>query len=195
MIHRSWRVQIIRYVQKGFRFELIGSKQHARVNLTRCTSVLIFVFLCCRFTPVLAQEPHKKVECAILGYPSNQYALQAGFKQLTALGKTEYGLFPNVAIGVRESWLKTPRNREQAVSFLRAFSEGLALAKKDAALSKKVMRKYARLTDEVVLQASFEFYKDQFPQTLRVDERSYANLLRYLDHPKAAGADSQRILR
>ena len=122
----------------------------------------------------LAALLSRKVDCAILGYPSNQYALQAGFKQLSALGKSEYGLFPNVAVGTRESWLKTPRNRELAVNFLRAFSEGLALAKKDAALSKKVMRKYARLNDEAVLQASFEFFKDQFPQTLRVDERSYA---------------------
>lgn len=40
-----------------------------------------------------------------------------------------------------------------------------------------------------MLQASLEIYKDQFPQTLRVDERSYANLLRYLDHLKAATAD------
>jgi NitT/TauT family transport system substrate-binding protein len=141
----------------------------------------------------LAALLSKKVDCAILGYPSNQYALQAGFKQLTALGKSEYGLFPNVAIGTRESWLKTPRNRELAVNFLRAFSEGLALAKKDAGLSKKAMRKYARLNDEAVLQASFEFFKDQFPQTLRVDERSYANLLRYLDHPKAAAADPKEF--
>lgn len=101
--------------------------------------------------------------------------------------------FPNVAVGTRELWLKTPRNRELAVNFLRAFSEGLTLAKKDAGLTKKVMRKYARLNDEAVLHASFEFYKDQFPPTLRVDERSYANLLRYLDHPKAATADPKEF--
>jgi len=141
----------------------------------------------------LAALVSKRVECAILGYPSSQYALQAGFKQLTTLGKTEYGLFPNVAIGTRESWLKTPRNRELAASFLRAFSEGLTLAKRDAGLSKKVMRKYARLDDDAVLQASFEFFRDQFPQTLRVDERGYANLLRYLDHPKAATADPKEF--
>lgn len=141
----------------------------------------------------LAALMGKKVDCAILGYPTNQFALQAGFKQLTHLGKSEYGLFPNVAIGTRESWLKTPKNRESAIHFLRAFSEGLALARKDAALSKKVMRKYARLNDDAILQASFEFYKDQFPQTLRVDERSYVNLLRYLDHPKAKTADAKEF--
>ena len=141
----------------------------------------------------LAALVSKRVDCAILGYPSSQYALQAGFKQLTTLGKTEYGLFPNVAIGTRESWLRTPRNRELAVNFLRAFSEGLALAKKDAGLNKKVMRKYARLNDDAVLQASFEFFKEQFPPTLRVDERGYANLLRYLDHPKSAGANPKEF--
>ena len=40
----------------------------------------------------LAALLNKRVDCAILGYPSNQHALQAGFKQLTALGKSEYGL-------------------------------------------------------------------------------------------------------
>ncbi len=135
----------------------------------------------------------KKVDCAILGYPANQLALQAGFKQLTQLGKTEYGLFPNVAIGTRESWLKGAKNRELALNFLRAFSDGLALAKKDSAASKRVMRKYARVNDDAILQASFEFYKEQFPPTLRVDERSYANLLRYLDHPKAKSADAKEF--
>ena len=38
------------------------------------------------------------------------------------------------------------RNRDLAVNFLRALREGLTLAKKDAGLTKKIMRKYARLT-------------------------------------------------
>lgn len=135
----------------------------------------------------------KKVDCAMLGYPHNQYALQAGFRQLIQLAKTEYGHFPNVAIGARESWLKLPRNREIAINFLRGFSDGLALAKKDATVSKKVLRKYARLNDETVLQATFEFFRDQFPPNLRVDERSYTNLLRYIDHPKAAGANAKEF--
>ena len=141
----------------------------------------------------LAALLSKRVDCAVLGYPTNQFALQAGFRQLTQLAKTEYGHFPNVAIGARESWLKVPRNRELAVNFLRGFSDGLALAKKDAVLNKKVQRKYARLTDEAALQASFEFFKEQFPPTLRVDERSYVNLLRYLDHPKAKTADAKEF--
>ncbi len=141
----------------------------------------------------LAALVGKKVDCAILGYPTSQFAVQLGFRQLTQLAKTEYGAFPNVAIGTRESWLKVGRNRELAVNFLRAFSEGLALAKKDAALTKKVTRKYARLSDDAVLQTSFEFFREHFPATLRVDERAYANLLRFLDHPKAAGANPKEF--
>jgi NitT/TauT family transport system substrate-binding protein len=144
-------------------------------------------------TEALAALLGKQVDCALLGYPTNQLALQAGFKQITRLGRSEYGLFPNVAIGTRESWLKSAKNREQAINFLRAFSEGLTIAKKDAAASKKVMRKYARVNDDGILQASFEFYKEQFPPNLRVDERSYANLLRYLDHPKAKSADPKEF--
>jgi len=76
---------------------------------------------------------------------------------------------------------------------LRAFTDGLTLARTDVALSKKVLRKYTRVDDEAVLQATFEYYKKYFGDTLRVDQKSYANLLQLLDHPKAKDADPKRF--
>ena len=75
------------------------------------------------------------------------------------------------------------------MNFLRAFTEGLTLARTDAGISKKVLRKYTRVDDEAVLQATFEYYQKYFGETLKVNERSYANLLQLLDHPKAKDAD------
>ena len=134
-----------------------------------------------------------RVDAAMLGYPASEVALKKGFRQLTVLAKGEDGAFPTTAIAARESWLKDSKNREIALNFLRAFTDGLTLARTDVALSKKVLRKYTRVDDEAVLQATFEYYKKYFGDTLKVDEKSYANLLQLLDHPKAKDADPKRF--
>ena len=130
-----------------------------------------------------------RLDAAMLGYPASDVALKRGFRQISDLARSEDGAFPTTAIAARESWLKDARNREIALNFLRGFTDGLTLARTDAAMSKKVMRKYTRVEDDAVLQATFDYYKKYFGETLRVNERSYANLLQLLDHPKAKDAD------
>src|ERR1044071_2287859 len=129
----------------------------------------------------------------MLGYPSGETALKRGYRQLTDLANSEDGAFPTTAIAARESWLKEPRNREITLNFLRAFTDGLTLARTDSAITKKALRKYTRVEDDAVLQATFEYYKKYFGETLKVNERSYANLLQLLDHPKARDADPKRF--
>jgi ABC-type nitrate/sulfonate/bicarbonate transport system substrate-binding protein len=68
------------------------------------------------------------VDAAMIGFPYGLHAKQAGYQLLFRPPDTEYGLFPNATIAARESWLKEPRQRRIAVSFIRAMSEGLALA-------------------------------------------------------------------
>ena len=79
---------------------------------------------------------------------SERRGAKKGFRQLTDLAKSEDGAFPTTAIAARESWLKDPKNREIALNFLRGFTDGLTLARTDAAMSKKVLRKYTRVEDE-----------------------------------------------
>ena len=134
-----------------------------------------------------------RVDAAMLGYPASEVALKRGFRQITDLAKSEDGAFPTTAIAARESWLKDPKNREVTLNFLRGFTDGLTLARSDAATSKKVLRKYTRVEDEAVLQATFEYYKKYFGDTLKVNERSYANLLQLVDHPKAKDADPKQF--
>jgi len=134
-----------------------------------------------------------RVDAAMLGYPASEVALKKGFTQLSHLAKTENGAFPTTAIVARESWLRDAKNREIAGNFLRAFTEGLALAKSDATMSKKVLRKYTRVDDDAILQSTFEYYRQFFGETLKINERSYANLLQLVDHPKAKGADPRQF--
>jgi ABC-type nitrate/sulfonate/bicarbonate transport system substrate-binding protein len=133
------------------------------------------------------------VDVAMLAYPHNLIAKKNGFYKLSDLATTEYGLFPSAGISVRESWLKDVRNREIAVKFLRGFNDGMTLVKADSVISTRLLRKYTRIDDETILQATYDWIKGYFPRTLKVEESSIVNMLRFLDHPKAKTADPRQF--
>ena len=130
-----------------------------------------------------------RVDVCMIGYPFGLHAKNAGFNLLFRPSQTEYGLFPTAVIAARESWLKDAKNRRVAVDFLRALHEGLVLSRENATVTKKALKKYTRVDDDASLQGSFEFYRDAFPPTLRVVEKAMANALKFVEHPKAKGAD------
>lgn len=130
-----------------------------------------------------------RVDVCMIGYPFGLRAKNAGFNLLFRPSQTEYGLFPTAAIAARESWLKDVRNRKIAVDFLRALHEGVILARENAEVTKKALRKFTRVNDDADLQGSYEFYKEAFPKSLRVVEKAMANAQKFVDHPKAKGAD------
>ena len=134
-----------------------------------------------------------RVDVCMIGYPYGLRAKNAGFRLLFRPSETDYGLFPTAAIAARESWLKDIRHRKVAVDFLRALGEGVMLARDNAAVAKRALKKFTRVNDDADLQGSFEFYRDAFPRTLRVDEKAMANAQKFVDHPKAKGADVKQF--
>ena len=134
-----------------------------------------------------------RVEVCMIGYPFGLRAKKEGFHLLFRPSDTEYGLFPTAVIAARESWLKPAGNRKVAVDFLRALNEGQQLARDNAAASKKALKKYTRVDDDVELQGSFDFYRSAFASTLRTTDKSMANALKLIDHPKAKGADVRQF--
>ena len=130
-----------------------------------------------------------RVDVSLLGYPFGLYAKNAGFKLLFQPSQSEYGLFPNEVVAARESWLKDARNRRVAVDFLRALTEAQQLARENATVAKRALRRFTRVDDDASLQGSFDYYKGAFPPSLRVVERTMANALKYVDHPKAKQFD------
>src|SRR4030095_10065177 len=128
-----------------------------------------------------------RVDVCMIGYPFGLKAKKEGFHLLFRPSNTEYGLFPTAVIGARESWLKDGKNRRFAIDFLRALNEGQRLARENAAVTKRTLGKFKRNTNSAELQGSFEFYKDAFSSTLRVAEKSMANALKFVEHPKAKG--------
>jgi ABC-type nitrate/sulfonate/bicarbonate transport system substrate-binding protein len=134
-----------------------------------------------------------RVDVCMIGYPYGLNAKNAGFNLLFRPSQTEYGLFPTAVIAARESWLKEPKDRKLAVDFLRALGEGQLLARDNAAVTKKALKKFTRVDDEASLQGSYEFYKDAFPPTLKVIDKAMANALKFVEHPKAKGADVKQF--
>jgi ABC-type nitrate/sulfonate/bicarbonate transport system substrate-binding protein len=130
-----------------------------------------------------------RVDVVMVGYPFGFSAKKAGYHLLFSPTASDYGLFPTAVIAARESWLKDVKNRRLAVDFLRAMHEGLQLTRESAATTKRALRKFTRIEDEALLQSSFEYYREAYPSTLRTPERAMVNALKFVDHPKAKGAD------
>src|ERR671925_37161 len=130
-----------------------------------------------------------RVDVCMIGYPFGLKAKNAGFNLLFRPSQTEYGSFPTAVIAARESWLKDAKNRKVAIDFLRALQEGQLLARENAAVSKRALRKFTRVDDDASLQGSFEYYKDAFSPSLKVVDKAMANALKFVDHPKAKQFD------
>jgi ABC-type nitrate/sulfonate/bicarbonate transport system substrate-binding protein len=134
-----------------------------------------------------------RVDVCMIGYPFGLRAKKEGFHLLFRPLDTEYGLFPTAVIGARESWLKDSKNRRFTIDFLRALNEGQRLARENASVTKRALGKFTRTENDAELQGSFEFYKDAFSPTLRTVEKSMANALKFVEHPKAKGADAKQF--
>jgi ABC-type nitrate/sulfonate/bicarbonate transport system substrate-binding protein len=136
------------------------------------------------------------VEGSMLGFPQNLEARKAGYRVLVNFQELgDFGAFPQNAIGARESWLREPANRATALQFLRAMSDALTLAKTGGPEARAAVRKYAKVDDEAVLQSTVDFYREFFPSTLRVPEKSIANMLQFvaLDHPELRTIDPRTL--
>jgi NitT/TauT family transport system substrate-binding protein len=130
-----------------------------------------------------------RVDVCMIGYPFGLNAKNAGFNLLFRPSQTDYGLFPTAVLGARESWLKDPRNHKLTLDFLRAMAEAQQFARDNAVVSKRALKKFTRVDDEALLQGSFEYYREAFPRSIRVNEKAMANALKFVEHPKAKQFD------
>jgi len=130
-----------------------------------------------------------RVDVCMIGYPFGLNAKNAGFNLLFRPSQTDYGLFPTAVLGARESWLKDPRNHKLTIDFLRVMTEAQQFARDNAVVSKRALKKFTRVGDEALLQGSFEYYREAFPRSIRVNEKAMANALKFVEHPKAKQFD------
>jgi NitT/TauT family transport system substrate-binding protein len=135
-----------------------------------------------------------QADAAMIGYPAGMRVEQAGFPRLFTFAELgDYGKYPTAVVATRDGWFRDARNREIALRFVRALHQGLQLARTDEPAFKRALRQYMQVEEEPILQATFEYFRLYFPESLRVEDRALLNALQIIDHPNAKTADPKQF--
>jgi NitT/TauT family transport system substrate-binding protein len=94
-----------------------------------------------------------KVQAAALSVPATMRAKQANMRELLDMAKLEATIHQNGVVTTRH-YLKS--NEDTVRRFLRAYTEGAVLAKRDKAFAARVMAKYLGTQDREMLDDAYE---------------------------------------
>jgi len=95
------------------------------------------------------------LDAAVLSPPSNFRAKKSGLNELVDIGQLGI-VFPNTPLSTRRAYIRS--NREMAVRFLRAFSQGLQRLRSDREFSLKALSKYTKVRDPEILGELYQVY-------------------------------------
>jgi NitT/TauT family transport system substrate-binding protein len=124
-----------------------------------------------------------------LSAPNTLKAKESGLNLLVDVGKLNIPAF-QVAYGTTEKYLKN--NPNTVYAFLKAMAEGVALSKKDPAVAKKAISKYAKIEDPPTLEGTYEAFAPYWAMSLAVRPEAVRAQFDYLDDkefPSAKNAD------
>jgi NitT/TauT family transport system substrate-binding protein len=94
-----------------------------------------------------------KVQAAALSVPATMRTKQANMRELLDMAKLEATIHQNGVVTTRR-YLKS--NEDTVRRFLRAYTEGAVLAKRDKAFAARVMAKYLGTQDREMLDDAYE---------------------------------------
>jgi NitT/TauT family transport system substrate-binding protein len=124
-----------------------------------------------------------------LSAPNTLKAKESGLNLLVDVGKLNIPAF-QVAYGTTEKYLKN--NPNTVYAFLKAMAEGVVLSKKDPAVAKKAISKYAKIEDPATLEGTYEAFAPYWAMSLAVRPEAVRAQFDYLDDkefPAAKNAD------
>jgi len=97
----------------------------------------------------------------VLSYPTTAAAIRKGFRELVDF--SDIGIeFPNSNVVVTDRFLQS--QPDMARRFLMGYVVGLHRYKTDAAFTKRVMGKYLRVTDQAVLDETYNLFAPKMPR-------------------------------
>lgn len=117
------------------------------------------------------------IDGAILTPDQSYQAEKMGFRVVIDVSKLPVD-YPINAIVARRTFVRN--NRDTAKRFLRAWSQGIRVAKTDMGLSLKVLEKYFTTKDKDVLAKSYETHKAVFPAIPYVQRKGVSFMLERL---------------
>jgi NitT/TauT family transport system substrate-binding protein len=130
-----------------------------------------------------------KTAAGTLSAPNTLKAKESGLNLLVDIGKLNIPAF-QVAYGTTEKYLKN--NPNTVLAFLRAMAEGVALSRKDPAVAKKSIAKYAKIEDATTVDGTYEAFAPYWAMSLAVRPEAIKGQFDYLDEkefPNARNVD------
>ena len=130
-----------------------------------------------------------KTAAGTLSAPNTLKAKEAGLNLLADVGKLNIPTF-QVAYGTTEKYLKN--NPNTVYAFLKAIAEAVALSRKDAAVAKKAIAKYAKIDDAPTVDGTYEAFAPYWAMSLAVRPEAIRGQFDYLDDkefPNARNVD------
>ena len=140
--------------------------------------------------PRLAAVVAGTIDATVLAPP---FSFEAEKYNLTPLADFATGSdpFPQSGLVVRKELLRS--NRDLVKRMLMAYVEAIQILKSDAERSLPIMKKYMRITDEVIAKRSYEYYSKLFSLPPLTDEKGIGVVLKFLaTQPGGAGAKSAK---
>ena len=134
-----------------------------------------------------------KTSAGTLSSPNTLKARDAGLNLLVDIGKLNIPGF-QVAYGTTEKYLKN--NPNTIYAFLKAIAEGVVLSKKDPAIAKRAIAKYAKIDDPKMVDSTYEEFAPYWEMGLAVRAETIQAQFGYSDEkefPQAKNADAREF--
>lgn len=140
---------------------------------------------------VLTSVTSGKTAAGTLSAPNTLKAKEAGLTLLADIGKLHIpGL--QILYGTTEKYLKT--NPNTVYAFVKAIAEAVVLSKRDPAVAKKAIGKYAQTDDAKMIEGTYDYFVPHFSMSLLVRADAIQAQFGYLDEkefPQVKNADAK----
>lgn len=130
-----------------------------------------------------------KTAAGTLSAPNTLKAKESGLNLLVDIGKLNIPAF-QVVYGTTEKYLKN--NPNTIYAFLKAMAEAVVLSRKDPAVAKKTIAKYAKIDDAALVDGTYDAFAPYWAMSLAVRPEALRAQFEYLDEkefPNAKNAD------
>lgn len=130
-----------------------------------------------------------KTAAGTLSAPNTLKAKEAGLNLLVDVGLLNIPAF-QVVYGTTEKYLKN--NPNTIFAFLKAMAEGVALSRKDPAVAKKAIGKYAKIDDAPTIDGTYDAFAPYWAMSLAVRPEAIKAQFEYIDEkefPNVKNAD------
>ncbi len=143
---------------------------------------------------ILAALKSGAIDGGMVSPPTTVAARKAGFTELVDLG-TLGVKYAHTGLAANKTWLA--KNKDLTDRFMKAYVEGLHMFKTKPDVAKQVISKYAQITDQEVLDDTWEVYAKKYmpevPHSTAAGVKTILDELA-LKNPKAAAADPAKFV-